>query len=220
MNENQGAWDMLEVTAQNNNQDEESPVSRQEARSALSRRKLLEATIHIIRTKGVAKLNVRAICKEAGLTTGAFYHLFNSKEDVINYYLSYAFNRYKQEAKANISGLSATEKIRNIYRYFVRMCKEAGYEFMRVYYTPANTMLNFRERPNNERVVLEECVDYLLEGQRDGTIRPDIDLDAVRLEIAMIATGVMFYWCVFEGKLDAEEILDQNLKTYLATLEV
>ena len=146
-------------TAQRNDLTTTSPSSKQEARSALSRRKLLEATIHTIRIKGVAKLNVRAICKEA------------------------------------------------------------GYEFMRLYYTPANAMLNFREHPNNERVVLEECVDCLREGQHDGTIHPGIDLDEAHLEIAMIATGVMFYWCVFEGKLDAEGLLDQHLKSYLATLE-
>ena len=194
-------------------------MSKNEARSALSRKKLLEATIHIIRTEGVAHLNVRAICKQAGLTTGAFYHLFNSKEDVINYYLSYAFDRYKQEANTNIEGLSATEKIRNLYQYFVKSCEETGYEFMSVYYTPLNAMLNFRERPNHERVVLEECVDYLLEGQKNGTIRPDLDLDEVRLQIAAIATGIMFYWCVFEGNLDAAGLIDRNLASYLWTLE-
>lgn len=196
-----------------------SGATRQEVRSAITRQKLLEAAIHIIRTQGVSKLNVRAICSQAGLTTGAFYHLFNSKEDVINYYLSYAFERYKNEANAHGEGLSATQKIRNIYQHFVRVCEEAGFEFMRVYYTPANAMLNFRNRPNHERVVLEECCDYLEAGQANGSIRKDIDMDEVKLEIAMIATGVMFYWCVFEGKLDAAGILDRKLAEYLATLE-
>ena len=62
-------------------------------------------------------------------------------------------------------------------------------------------------------------VDYLLEGQKNGTIRPDLDLDEVRLQIAAIATGIMFYWCVFEGNLDAAGLIDRNLASYLWTLE-
>lgn len=205
--------------AESNIEKQTEPRNKQEERSTRSRQKLLEAAVHIIQTRGMSSLSVRTICAEAGLSTGAFYHLFNSKEDVVNYYLIYAYNRYKEDAPADFDALTATDKIRSVYRYFIEMCEETGYEFMRAYYTPSNSMLNFRNRPNHERVVLEECRDFLVQGQERGEIRPDIDLDDAILEIAMIITGVMFYWCVFEGDLDAKAIFDRRVTAYLKTIE-
>lgn len=193
--------------------------TKQEARSALTRQKLLEAAVHIIQTEGIAALNVRAICEQAGLSTGAFYHLFNSKEDVINYYLNSTFERYKEEALNSTANLSAAQKVRNIYQYTIKCYMEAGYEFMTAFYSPSNAMLNFRMRPNDEPVVLEEVYSYLEQGQRDGSILPDVDLEEAKLEIAMIVTGAMFYWCVFKGDMDAASIVDKNLENYLSTLE-
>lgn len=45
-----------------------------------SKRKLLEAALHTIRTKGYTATRIDDICEEAGLTKGSFFHHFKSKE--------------------------------------------------------------------------------------------------------------------------------------------
>jgi TetR/AcrR family transcriptional repressor of nem operon len=47
-----------------------------------ARDKLLEAAMHVVRAKGYAAATVDDICKEAGVTKGAFFHHFESKEDL------------------------------------------------------------------------------------------------------------------------------------------
>ncbi len=42
--------------------------------------KLLDAAVHVIRAKGYSAARVEDICAEAGLTKGAFFHHFTSKE--------------------------------------------------------------------------------------------------------------------------------------------
>jgi len=42
--------------------------------------KLLDAAVHVIRSKGYSAARVEDICAEAGLTKGAFFHHFMSKE--------------------------------------------------------------------------------------------------------------------------------------------
>ena len=46
----------------------------------ISGQKLLEAAIQVIRSKGYSAARVEDICAEAGLTKGAFFHHFPSKE--------------------------------------------------------------------------------------------------------------------------------------------
>jgi TetR/AcrR family transcriptional regulator, transcriptional repressor for nem operon len=50
------------------------------ATSQASGARLLDAAIHVIRFKGYSAARVEDICAEAGLTKGAFFHHFESKE--------------------------------------------------------------------------------------------------------------------------------------------
>ena len=49
-----------------------------------SGRKLLEAAIHVIRSKGYSAARVEDICAEAGLTKGAFFHHFAEQGSLRN----------------------------------------------------------------------------------------------------------------------------------------
>ena len=47
-----------------------------------ARIRLLDAAMQVIRAKGYSATTVDDICREAGLTKGAFFHHFKSKEDL------------------------------------------------------------------------------------------------------------------------------------------
>lgn len=193
--------------------------TKQEARSDHSRQRLLEAAIHIIQSGDMTQFNVRSICKKAGLSTGAFYHLFNCKEDVVNYYLKYTFQQYKQNIDPDNKDKTPTERIVTLYRYMVECYTKAGPAFLSFFYVPTNPILDFRHRPNDEHMILEEVDDYITKGQEEGSMRPDIDHDLALLNIGAIVTGIMFYWCVFDGDVPADDLVSERLSDYLKTLE-
>src|SRR5438477_11954194 len=57
-----------------------SATGAKAAASGPSVEKLLDAAIHVIRSKGYSAARVEDICAKAGLTKGAFFHHFASKE--------------------------------------------------------------------------------------------------------------------------------------------
>ena len=50
--------------------------------TSLSRERLLDAAIELIRTKGYTAMRVEDVCAATGLTKGSFFHHFASKEDL------------------------------------------------------------------------------------------------------------------------------------------
>jgi TetR/AcrR family transcriptional repressor of nem operon len=47
-----------------------------------SKTKLLDAALHVIRSKGYTATRIEDVCEAAGLTKGSFFHHFKSKEDL------------------------------------------------------------------------------------------------------------------------------------------
>ena len=47
-----------------------------------AREKLLDAAMHVIRSKGFSATSVDDLCRAAGVTKGAFFHHFRTKEDL------------------------------------------------------------------------------------------------------------------------------------------
>jgi TetR/AcrR family transcriptional repressor of nem operon len=57
-------------------------ISPASALAPKSQDKLLDAALHVIRTKGYASTTVDDICLHAGVTKGSFFHHFKSKDDL------------------------------------------------------------------------------------------------------------------------------------------
>lgn len=196
-------------------------VSVQETRAQITRDKLLKAAVDIVNKYGMKHFTVRNICDEAGLSTGSFYNLFESKDELVSYYLKYVFLSYKEKATQEAEPYNSIEKCLLIYRYYVACCKKAGLEFMSaVYAANTNPVFNFMDRTSDEELVLDRVREYIEEGKASGELRSDVGTDQILLNIASIVTGSIFYWCVFEGDVDIAYQVDNLLKTYLLTLAV
>ncbi|MGA7804883.1 TetR/AcrR family transcriptional regulator [Bradyrhizobium sp.] len=77
----------------------------------LTRQRIIDVASRRFRESGVAAAGLAGIMAEAGLTNGAFYAHFDSKEDLLRCVLSDALGRREQKLKAALergAGLQAT----------------------------------------------------------------------------------------------------------------
>ena len=83
-----------------------------------------------------------------------------------------------------------------------------------------NPAFDFLDRSPEDELVLDRVREYIEQGKENGEIRTDIDTNIILMRIAVIVTGNVFYWCVFEGDSDVAYQTDDMLKQYLLTTAV
>ena len=82
-----------------------------EARSEISKKYLAEALIQLMKQKNFHKITNKDITSKSGLSDITIYRNFNSKEEIVRYYLSHIFNEWKNKTiidllyKANLQHL-------------------------------------------------------------------------------------------------------------------
>lgn len=196
-------------------------VSVHETRAQVTREKLLKAAIKLVNRDGMKQLTVRNICDEAGLSTGSFYNLFSGKEDLISYYLKYAFVPYREKALVESEPYNPIERILIIYRAYVVYCKDMGLEFVSgLYASNHNPFFDFLHRDSDDDFIIATVRSYIDEAKKQGLIRKEVDTDKSLLRIAAASTGLLFYWCVFNGKIDLEYEVDAAIATYLRSIAI
>ena len=52
--------------------------------AAQTKNNIIRVALNLIQKKGYHNMSIRQLCQEAGISTGAFYHHFSSKEEMIN----------------------------------------------------------------------------------------------------------------------------------------
>ncbi len=139
--------------------------ARRQARSEATRRAILDATVSLIREEGFDKLTVRDICAAAGVTTGAFYHHFSSKDDLISQGFS-SLDAYLEKAMESHSGEGPLERLEALLRAYAAYIENVGWQTMSLYYTrrlsdPAAASLS----PHRYTLrTMEECLQQLSDG--------------------------------------------------------
>lgn len=79
----------------------------------LTRQAILDAALRLFLEKGVAATTMRAIAKEAGLSAGAAYYHFESKEHIIHAFYEHTFETYyDQVCKQLVAAVSLEDAIR------------------------------------------------------------------------------------------------------------
>lgn len=196
-------------------------VSVHDTRAQVTREKLLKAAIKLVNRDGMKQLTVRNICDEAGLSTGSFYNLFSGKEDLISYYLKYAFTPYREKALEESEKYNPVERCLVIYRAYVRYCKDMGIEFVSgLYASNHNPFFDFMHRDTQDDFIIATVRVYIEEAKELGLIREDVETDEVLLRIAAASTGLLFYWCVFDGKIDVDYEVNDAIEGYLRSIAV
>ncbi len=185
-----------------------------------TKKKLLETAIDLFKKHGYEKVTIEQICREANVTTGAFYHHLRSKAGVIVEGYT-EFDDYIQDRYEAIitQDLSSNEKILLCVEFQSKFLFELGVEATTEIYKTQITEEN-KFFLDKERGIMKAFISVVTEGQQKGELSKEIDELEFSEELLLVLRGVVYNWCQHLGTYDlasvSRRVVNIYYKGYLA----
>lgn len=166
----------------------------QAERRERSELELLQATARVVSEQGVAAATFDVIGKEAGYSRGLVTQRFGSKDGLIRQLIT-LLHAYQQAALADVrvaemDGLSALFTFIELHCGHMGEAGDNNAYYMLLAAAVAdqlNTRRAFADEHEDERVLIRSLIER---GQIDGSIKPDVDADAMALMTGCALIGI------------------------------
>ncbi len=175
-----------------------------------TRQAIFDTAISLFAKRGYDKVTVDDICEKVGVTKGAFYNHFKSKDQIILEEFKRMDEHYLKVAQ-DISRLeSSEEKLRVFNHEAVKLMSDLGATMMRVVY-------HSQIAPNMRRPYLMDSRRYLYkitnelirEAQEGGEIRADLASEEMAVMFINCFRGQIYHWCLTNGSFDLVSTCDR-----------
>jgi AcrR family transcriptional regulator len=191
------------------------------AKQALATKtKIYKCGVRLLEQHGYDNITVEQIARKANVSVGTYYHYFPSKFDLlVEFYRQGDLFFKTQISELLYQHNNCAERITAYFALYAQLAIDNGIEMIRKLYVPTNTMFI-----TQGRIMQDLLTDILRQGQENGELTDTIAAEAITEKLFVVARGVIFDWCLRDGKsdliADIKEFIGNLVKTYLLALDV
>lgn len=193
-------------------QSEASPPTRQRELAQESRKRLLAAAAAVFVERGFHRSTLQAIGERAGISRGSIGWHFKSKDGLLLAVVEHTFlswsNHVDHDDVHGMTGLPAVLAVVDAHQRFVLDTPESN----ALFYSLTSEVATEPALLNRVQEMLADGLaiirQYIVDGVKDGTIRPDVDPDAASQLIYTMLSGVG-HQCVLIPGNDPSVVYEQ-----------
>ncbi len=166
-------------------------------RSADNKRKILDAAFAIMEERGFDGVSVGDITAAAGVSKGAFYIHFESKEDLVDEMINLRFD----PIKSRFSSGGAVERVAGFLRESVAEIESAGLKVAQKWFSDSVRSTAYGRKKLKYD---EDCVREILCDFYDSAAA-----EAKAGSIAAFYYGILVLWCFTDGEKSAKDGIEE-----------
>lgn len=186
----------------------------QQERAVVTRDKIVRSAATIFEQRGYANASLDVVATEAGVTKGALYHHFKSKEEVANAVIELQYEIAQSYAeRVFLLGRTALERMMWMSQTFAQQMKDEVVVSAGVRLT-TEAGGNGLEREAPYAGWIHAVQDLIAAAVQEGDIRPDVDARRLAAFLIPAYTGVQLVSDILHGREDLFEQLE-NMWTML-----
>ncbi len=191
----------------------------QDERSAISDQRLIDAAIQLIVEVGTVGTTLKALGDVSGYSRGHVTYRFGTKAGLFKAVIKQVSERWTRSLEARVEGLTGAAAL--------MACSDAYFEFVRE--SPndiraMNVLNHLACQPDSElkdivckvkQLQVHQLRSWMMQGQSEGTINPDLDADASAAHFIAYTTGITYLWMLDKHSFDWPRV-QQHAKEQLA----
>lgn len=199
-----------------------APRATQAERTALAEEKMVNATIELLNTAGLAGTTLIAIGERAGYSRGLASHHFGSKSGLFRKVLKHITSVWTQELELNLkdsTGLNAILAALDAHRDHLRDFPDHARAMFILWTGSFDPASEFK--PNViefHRLQREAAAAWVIGGQAAGEIRRDVDPEGFGEQFYASLLGLNYQWLV-NPAVDMNTAIDLLKKNIVALLK-
>ena len=171
---------------------------------------------------GYDYLTVQNICKLAGVTTGAFYHHFHSKDDILCLFLNKGYEAFIDNRNVCLPE-DPLARLTELCVLYAAHNESNGVEFVSNYYSTQNKSLNTIGLSPEDMYVSSNYrarYDSLMAAREAGQIPADTDCVSLNEDICSLTKGIIFDWCLSNGGFDLTSRIRRMVDRFMSTYRI
>ena len=178
-------------------------ITKRKKQAIDTRVKLYNISIQLIKEHGYDNVKITTICEKAGVSVGSFYHHFKNKAGIIIELYSICDIYFSETIlpsllkKSNSYYNKIIDYIAQQMQYGLDIGNDCSTQLYKTQITDGNEFFLSMERG------LPNGLCYLIQcAQTNGELEGNISALDLAKEILIISRGILYNWCVSEGKSD------------------
>jgi AcrR family transcriptional regulator len=180
-----------------------------------TRNRIYTSAIELMEENGFGNFTIEDISKRAEVSVGAFYHYFDSKNDILADIFYRADDYISTQLINSVNNRSITERIVEYFDHYARFNVDCGVETTQQIFNPKIKFFVEKGRP-----MLEILENLIRKGQENNEIQGDIDAKELVGYLLIMARGIVFDWSLRDGNYDLEAKMHEYMKKLVSTIKV
>ena len=179
-----------------------------------TKNRIYTSAIELMEKEGFDNITIADISEKAGVSVGAFYHYFDSKNDILAEIFHRADDYFSTQVVNSLSKGSVPEQIVEYFDHYAKFNLMSGVETTQQLFNPKIKFFIKEERP-----MITILHDLILEGQKKKEIRGDIDAKELVSYFFVMARGIVFEWGLYDGNYDLEARMHKYMEHIISTIK-
>ena len=191
-------------------------LTKRQKQAMTTKRKLLYTAYELIREEGYPALTIRRLCEKSGVSTGAFYHHYSSKEDLI----AQGFASYDvglTEFLESYEEPDPVKAIRHIVLSLNQYIYDNGAQFAKELYI---SQLSIKDSyiTRKDRSYYLAVLNYVEQAMDQGLFHSTMNAGGITDFLLRVGRGTLLDWCLHDYAYDLMEQSARDLDFLLDNL--
>jgi TetR/AcrR family fatty acid metabolism transcriptional regulator len=190
-------------------------LTKRQEKAIETKNRIYAAAIELMDRKGFEKITIADISRKAGVSVGAFYHYFKSKNDILAEIFRKADDYYSTQVlpRLNSNTKSVPDLIVEYFDHYAKFNLGSGVEMTQQLFNPKIKFFIKKSRP-----MLTILQDLISKGQEKQQIRKDATPEEISRFLFILARGIVFEWSLYDGRYDLRATMRKYIEVLVSTL--